>query len=189
MPLILTTPPVAEPLSLLEAKAHLRVPHNDDDVYISTLIIAARRAVEQRSGLRMMTQSWSLFIDCWPNGEAQSLGLSPVSSVDDIIAFSDTDVSSTYDPAHYYLDAVAKPARVILRNGRLPPRGYRPVNNIEIRFKAGFGATSANVPQDLRQAMLLAIGYWFQNRGDVAADALPLAVQETINSYRVMRLS
>ena len=189
MPLILTAPPVAEPITLAEAKAHLRVPHVDDDAYISTLIIAARRLVEQRSGLRLITQSWSLFIDCWPNYPGLSLGLSPVSSLDDIITYGDTDTPSVYDAAHYYLDAASKPCRAVLRAGRLPPRGSRPINGIEIRFKSGFGPTGASVPQDLRQAVLLTIAHWFQNRGDGEAGPPPLSAMEIIDSYRSLRLA
>ena len=66
MSLLLTTPPVVEPLSLAEAKAHLRVPHADDDAYISTLIVSARLRVERQTGLRLITQNWSQFMDCWP---------------------------------------------------------------------------------------------------------------------------
>ena len=188
MSLILTSPPAVEPVSLVEAKAHLRVPHADDDAYITTLISAARRLIEQRSGLRLINQGWSLFVDCWPDRPDLSLGLSPVSAISDIITFSDADATSTYDAAHYYLDAATKPCRVVLRNGRLAPRGSRPVNGIEVRFVAGFGATGAAVPQDLRQALLVIIAHWFQNRGDAEANFPPLPALEIINTYRTMRL-
>ena len=66
MPSILTTPPLAEPLALADAKAHLRVTSSDEDAMISTLIIAARRHVEQATGLALITQGWSVFLDRWP---------------------------------------------------------------------------------------------------------------------------
>ena len=188
MSLILTSPPIVEPVSLVEAKAHLRVPHADDDAYITTLMSAARRLIEQRSGLRLINQGWSLLLDCWPGRPDVSLGLFPVSAIADVITYSDADAAAIYDPAHYFLDAASKPARLVLRSGRLPPRGSRPVNGIEIRFTAGFGSAGSAVPQDLRQALLVIIAHWFQNRGDAEAHVLPLPALEIIDTYRAKRL-
>lgn len=50
MPLQLLTPPTAEPVSLVEAKLHLRVDFNDDDALITSLITAARQAAETITG-------------------------------------------------------------------------------------------------------------------------------------------
>jgi uncharacterized phiE125 gp8 family phage protein len=188
MPLILTTPPAAEPASLAEAKAHLRVTHADDDVYISRLISAARRAVEGATGLRLMPQNWSLFADRWPDDPSLSLQTAPVSSITDIITYGEDDTPATVDPAHYYLDHASRPARAVLRDGRPPPHGGRPVNAIEVRFTAGFAA-AADVPEDLRQAILLTVAHWFDHRGDGEGGALPLAANELIRALRIMRLT
>jgi uncharacterized phiE125 gp8 family phage protein len=142
MSLFLTTPPSVEPLSLLEAKAHLRVPHTDDDTYISTLITSARRRVELRTGLRLITQGWSQFLDCWPPFGTIELGVSPVSVVSDIIVYGDTDAAATIDAAHYFLDATSKPPRVVFRQGRCPSPPGRRAKGIEIRMIAGFGGNS-----------------------------------------------
>ena len=63
---ILTTPPAVEPVSLAEAKMHMRVTHSDDDTYISTLINSTRSTVEQFCGLALIQQNWSVFCDQWP---------------------------------------------------------------------------------------------------------------------------
>ncbi len=189
MPLILTTPPAAEPVSLADAKAHLRVTHADDDAYISKLITAARRAIEQRTGLRFIAQGWSLFLDCWPASPAASLQLGPVSAIADIIVFGEDDTPATVDPAHYYLDSASRPARAVLRDGRTPPRGGRPVNAIEIRFTAGFGLTGDDVPADIRQAVLITLAHWFDHRGDEKGGSLPLAAVELLEPQRPVRLA
>jgi uncharacterized phiE125 gp8 family phage protein len=188
MPLILTTPPATEPVALAEAKEHLRVTHTDDDQYISTLINAARRQIEARTGLRLITQAWSLFKDCWPVAPTLSLELSPVSAVADILVYGEEETPAVYDPAHYYLDAVSKPARVVLRSDRLPPMPGRRVNGIEVRFTAGFGNAAA-VPQDLKQAILILVAHWFDHRGDADGALLPLTVNDIIRQHKIARLT
>lgn len=64
--LLLVTPPAAEPVSLAEAKAHLRVDISDDDALINALIVAARRSVELITGQRLMAQTWQYFLDRYP---------------------------------------------------------------------------------------------------------------------------
>jgi uncharacterized phiE125 gp8 family phage protein len=44
--LAVATPPVVEPVSVTEAKAHCRVDTTTDDAYIAALITAAREYVE-----------------------------------------------------------------------------------------------------------------------------------------------
>ena len=63
---ILLTPPAAEPLSLAEAKAFLRLETADDDPLIAAFISAARLHVETQTGLALITQSWRMVLDCWP---------------------------------------------------------------------------------------------------------------------------
>ncbi len=188
MSLLLTTPPTVEPLSLVEAKAHLRVPHADDDTYISTLITLARRRVETRTGLRLITQSWSQFLDCWPPFGMIDLSLNPVSAVTDIIVYGDTDTPSTIDPAHYFLDATSYPPRLVFRHGRNPSPPGRRAKGIEIRLTAGFGNAAA-VPQELKQAILLLVADAFTHRGDDGVRPMSAAVLELINAYRIMRLT
>jgi uncharacterized phiE125 gp8 family phage protein len=188
MSLFLTTPPAVEPLSLAEAKAHLRVPHADDDTYISTLIVSARRKVERQTGLRLITQGWSQFLDCWPPLGILELGLSPVASVSDIIVYGDTDTPATIDPAHYFLDATSSPPRVVFRAGRNPSPPGRRAKGIEIRMTAGFGL-SADVPWELKQAMLIMVADAFAHRGDDTERPIGVRVLDLIRGHRVMRLS
>jgi uncharacterized phiE125 gp8 family phage protein len=188
MSLVLTTPPAVEPVALAEAKAQLRVMHSDDDVYISTLIVSARRRIEARTGLRLITQGWSQFMDGWPVGGMIALGLNPVSAVTDLITYGDTDTPATVDPAHYFLDAESHPPRVVFRQGRTPSPAGRRAKGIEVRMTAGFGLAAA-VPQDLKQAILLLVADAHAHRGDDTTRLMPPAVLDLINAHRVMRLT
>src|SRR5690242_18545156 len=60
------TPPTSEPITLEEAKLHLRVDGVDDDTLITMLITAAREEVERLSFHALMTQTLELILDVWP---------------------------------------------------------------------------------------------------------------------------
>ena len=186
---ILTTPPSVEPVSLAEAKAHLRVTHADDDTYISTLINSARSTVEQFCGLALIQQSWSVFCDEWPERGIFNLPLAPIISITDLLIYGEDDVAATLDPAHYFLDAASKPCRLVLRNGRSAPTPGRRANGIEIKLVAGFGAAATAVPNQIKQALLIIIADWYASRGDVDAGALPLSARSLLSPYRNVRLT
>ncbi len=189
MSTILTTPPSVEPISLAEAKVHLRITHNDDDTYISALIISARRAVEQRYDISLLQQSWSVFVDDWPDVGIFDLPLFPVMSIADVKIYGDDDVAATLDPAHYYLDTVSRAARLVLRMGRIFPPPGRRANGIEIKLVAGFGATAASVPSTIKQALLITLSDWFANRGDEQSASLPISALELLAPFRNVRVA
>ena len=185
MPSILTTPPLAEPLALADAKAHLRVTTTDEDAMISTLISAARRHVEQATGLALITQGWSVFLDHWPEDPAITLPLWPLIAIADLKVWGDDNIAAVIDPAHYFADGVSRPARLVRRGSRVWAAPGRIANGIEIVASFGFGAASA-VPAPLKQAMLALVAHWFENRGDTAP--LPLDIAALIAPWRKVQL-
>ncbi len=63
---LLLTAPAVEPLSLDEAKAFLRVEHGHDDETIAALTAGSRIHVEAQTRRALITQSWRISADCWP---------------------------------------------------------------------------------------------------------------------------
>ncbi len=189
MSLILTTSPALEPVTLVETKSHLRISHADDDTYVTRLISAARRQIETRLNLALLQQSWSLFLDHWPDQGFIDLQLHPVQSIVDVITYGASDTPAVLDPSHYYLDKVSRPARLALRVDRPFPVAGRSTNGIEVKFTAGFGAVASAVPDDIRQALLLTVAAWFADRGETESGSLPLLALELIKPYRALRLS
>jgi len=185
---ILTTPPAVEPVSLTEAKAHLRIGHADEDAMITRLIIAARRHFEAHTGLGLISQGWSYFRDDWPEDGVIELPLSPVIAVTQVKTWSEDDEAATIDPAHYYSDHISHPPRLLLRGSRVWARPGRIGNGIEIILTVGFGAAASDVPAELRQAILDLVAHWHSQRGDVAETGLPLTVATVIERFREKRL-
>jgi len=62
----LVTPPAVEPVTLDEAKAHLRLDSNEDDTYVSALIAAARERVELFLRRALITQTFEFTLDGFP---------------------------------------------------------------------------------------------------------------------------
>lgn len=185
---ILIAPPAVEPLGLAETKAWLRVENAAEDELVGALIASARLVVESLTRRFLVSQTWRLVFDAWP-ASGVTLPFSPVRSV--AIRVYDADGEpSPVQPGAFSLDRHGSDVR--LRFAARPQPG-RAVAGIEIDVEAGFGMDAAGVPAPLRQAMRLLVARWYENRGDVEADAdmarTPASVAALVAPYRRVRLS
>ena len=118
MSLDLVTAPLVEPISLEEAKAHLRVSHDDDDAIIQLYIQAARSYIDGEHGFLgrcLVTQTWLLTIDEFPADEIK-IPLPPLQRVIEV-AYDDPDGNGTVlDPQHIMWTLPVK------RHGSCPSR-------------------------------------------------------------------
>ncbi len=193
MTLVPILPPAQEPVSLADAKAHLRVDVPDDDALISRLIAGARSEIERGLGRALITQTWTWWLDAWPPGHAVPLPLSPVQSIEQIRIYTADDTFSLLPANGYLLDGQGSPPRLIRRGSLAWPQTTRPGNGIAVDFTAGHGTQPADVPAALRIAVLVLVGHWYENRqlADTAGAAtvsLPPMVRDLIDPYRVRRL-
>jgi Phage gp6-like head-tail connector protein len=62
----IVTPPIVEPVTLDQAKLHLRVDFDDDDTLITALITAAREYAERRTRRAFFNQTWMRTLDFFP---------------------------------------------------------------------------------------------------------------------------
>jgi uncharacterized phiE125 gp8 family phage protein len=192
MPLVLTAGPAIEPVTLAEAKLHLRVDGTAEDTLISSLIVTSRLNVEAAVGLALITQSWSCFLDAWPPGPALKLPLRPVQSIAAVRLYDDNAVVTTLAPDTYLLDGAGAPARLVRKAALAWPKPGRIANGIEIAFTAGYGNAAADVPSPIRQAILLLTAHWYEHRSPLEVGALarpvPDRVTELLGPFRIPRL-
>ena len=191
MALVLTSGPAAEPISVDEAKAHLRIDDAAEDMLISSLILTARLHVESALGLAMMTQNWMVLLDRWPRNRRVLLPLRPVQSVNEVRVLDGAGSPTVVASGNYVVDVASTQARVVANGAGWPVPG-QPVNGIEIDIVAGYGASADDVPAPLRQAVLLLVAHWYEHRDPVEIGSqdvsIPAAVSRLLKPYRMARL-
>lgn len=184
---ILVRPSASEPVTLAEARAHLRVTHMEEDALIAALITSARRVAEAKTGLCLITQGWTVFHDTWPENGLITLPLWPIRAITELAVFGEEDEKAVIEPSHYVADLAARPARLMLRGSRQWQRPGRALNGIAITVDAGFGPVPEDVPAPLRQAVLMLVAHWYAHRGDEDAPAAPAGVDALLRPHRAVR--
>lgn len=189
MKIELISAPAEEPITLAEAKAQLRVDHDDEDALIESLIIAAREVVESKLERALITQTWAHYFDFLPGDYGFELqpGVSSIVSVQ----YQDlNDTTQTVDPANYVLTKDAVPQIRLSYSGEWPA-ALEYSDAVKITVVVGYGDRHA-VPEAIKQAIKLLVSHWYENReavviGTITA-TLPLAVDLLLRRYKVVYL-
>jgi uncharacterized phiE125 gp8 family phage protein len=191
MALVLTSGPASEPVTVAEARAHLRIDTPQEDTLIASLILAARLHVETALGLVLITQSWRLLLDRWPLERDLEMPLRPLQTIDAVRVLPAEGAPAVIEEAAYIADTVGVPPRLV-RTGVIWPQPGRAANGIEIDFTAGYGPQASDVPPPIRQALMLLIAHWHERREPIAVGALDTAVPgpvtDLLEPYRMRRL-
>lgn len=197
-----TTDPAIEPLTLAQAKAHLRLDGDDEDDFVQTLIDVATqifdgtgRARDGILGCAMITQTWLLETRQWvvpfrryfPRLASDYriwIEHGPVQSVDGIQVYTN-DVLVDWPAQNWRVGHEDTRAFVTLApGGSWPTYDFRE-DAFQLTFTTGYGDNATDVPAPLRVAMLLMIGHLYENRQSVivsASRAMALEVPRTVDT-------
>jgi uncharacterized phiE125 gp8 family phage protein len=198
--LTLVTPPTQEPISLDEALAHCRVTDDSETGLIVGYLMAARQFAEDFTRCALLQQSIDYTIDFgWPMIRTESpyyaispyffyrtrveLPRRPLLNVQ-WVRYIDVDgVTQTLDPSQYIVVGNEVVPYIEQAFGvTWPITRYQPAA-IQVRFDAGFGKAMADIPETIRQAILMLVAFWFDNRGSAQFGARArLAAGEAVTS-------
>lgn len=185
MALTKITEPTVEPVTLAEAKAHLRVDASDEDAYITTLVKVARAAAEARLQRTLMQSTWRLLIDFFP--DAIKLPMPRVQSVTSVQYVDPAGALQTLAAANYTVDSASEPGWIVPAWDLDWPETRAQVNAVSVVYTAGYGTDPTLVPVEIRQWILLAVGDLYANRE--RSDAKPVVPQHfadgLLDIYRV----
>ena len=174
--------PVTEPVSLAEAKAHLGIDSTftDDDLYIQSLISAARHHVETVSDRTLVRSQWQLKLDLFPSWDIE-LPRPPIAPGDVVVTYVPSARPNAVESyTAFRVDRDSTPG--VIRpewNGSWPSaRGAE--NDITITYWAGYGESGTSTPPPARHCILMLAAHWFAQREAViqgGMNPVPMAVE------------
>ena len=174
------------PVSLTEAKSHLKVDTSADDTYITSIIKAATQLSEEYTNRffidTVIEQTCSSFADL------QTLFKSKVSAVASVKYYDSDNSSQTLNSAIYDVQLNYEPSQIQLADGKSFPSITKRNDAVVAKYTVGYG-TASDVPEIIKQAILLTIANFYQNRNSVVvgriATELPMNVKWLLDTYKV----
>jgi len=155
MPLQRLLAPTAEPVSLVQAKTHLRVVDSAEDGLVVGLIAAARRMCEQRAQCSLVATRWKYVLDSFPGvgvtgvpwgspftlpPQAMQIPWGAVLQVVSITYLDMTGVRQTMPSTDYTVDYASEPVRITPLFGKIWPIPLPQIGAVEVTFDSGFMA-------------------------------------------------
>lgn len=181
-------------ITLAEAKLHLRlIPSLDDaesyiaeDALIEALIDAAYEHAYQITRVRFRPTSETLVLDGFPPGsQAILLPCTPVAGIESLDYVDPEGVDQSLDVETLRLDT--RPLYPVLSPqwGSEWPAAISEPESVTITATVGHATT----PRDVRAALLLLVGHYYEHREAVVAGVtvaeLPLAVQALLAPHKI----
>jgi uncharacterized phiE125 gp8 family phage protein len=170
------TPIATEPVTLADARLHLRIDAGDtsEDDLITALTITAREVAEHYTGRALAPQTLEAALDAFPScrGEIE-LPMPPVTAITSIKYTDQGGIEQTMDASLYSLSTYGDSRRVAPVYGQEWPLTQCIGDAVRVRFTTGYTA----LPKAVKAAMLLLIGHLYENRQEIVTDARAVAVQ------------
>lgn len=185
-----TAAPAVLPVSLDEAKAHLRVDGTDEDNLITNLIKAATSYVDGYAGIlgrALITQTWRRDFSTF--ADMMRLPVRDAISISSITYYDTANASQTLATTVYQLLADEGGPYAALKPDQTWPSCYSRADAVRVTWTAGYGAAATDVPDAIKQALLLIIGDYYRSRennviGTINSE-LPMASRHLLAPFRV----
>ena len=179
------TEPVTEPVTLVEAKAYLRVDNTDEDTLIGTLITAARQWVESYLDRALILRQLVLRLDTFP--VEIELPQPPLSSAGTTTAISltytlETGTTATLSSSEYRIDRTSTPGVLRQNYSGSWPGHLNDYNSIAVTYWAGYGSDEGDMPPAIKNAILLMVGHLFENRTAVVTNTNTKPIEFALES-------
>ncbi len=174
-------------LTTAEAKTHLKVDTTADDTYIDNLVSAATESAQIFTNRYFINTTITQHGDKW--ADIATLFKSPVSSTLHIKYYDSDNAIQTLATSVYLTDLTHNPARVGLKPSQSFPTLAERISAVQCKYIVGYGSAASDVPEGIREAVLLTIGNWYENRENVvvghSVNELPKSAQYLLEQFKV----
>lgn len=187
------SPSALNPVPLRELGAHLRLAHGflddrSEDGLLELYLRNATAVIERRTNQALVSRPYMLQAGCWDRHGHFSMPIGPVTEIDSI-RYVSPGSTITLDPEDWVLEPGTVRQRLTGSGGG--PLWPLPKGAVaEMNFSAGYGLSWNDVPDDLRQAVLMLAAHYYENRfGEVEVDGgLPFGVVSIVEQHRPVRI-
>lgn len=207
-----TTAPAAEPVSVDDFKAFVKLSDTDDDGLITNLLKVARVAAENYTNRAFINTTYKQTQDDFEYDDLGNYSVRDqlayrvdmqeiegkqvyiklerpdVSTVSSINIIDEDNSSSAYAATNYSLYSTAN--KILINDDATIPTNVRQRGGVEINFVAGYGASSTSVPEDIRYAIMMHTQsiYDYTRNADTLIAApytIPESTKQILRPYRL----
>ena len=164
-----TTSPTWWPVTLAEAKEHLRVSHDSEDSVIWNLVKAATEMVERETWTQINSKGMTFYFDGWESFRGS--GFLPVQSVESVKYYDVNNDLQTLSPGDYQVDLNSDPVKIDFDS---TPSLFDRFNSVEVALVVGY-AESCNIPYGLISCIKMVLGDLYENRQN----------ESPVNSFKI----
>jgi len=187
--MVCTRRPTVQPITPEQAILHLRLDPDTNSgpeaALIDMLIAAATQSLEDYAGVALMSQEWRLTLRHLPPVWGDALDI-PLPPLDELLKVTINEIDQ--DLGDFEIERDDKmPARIVPVRRYWPAVSPRKQAAVVIEFRCGV-VDPDDVSPALRQALLMAIAFWYEQRESTATfsltPVLELGWQSLISPYR-----
>ena len=182
------TAATSNPIAQSEAKEHLRVTTSDEDSYITNLITAATQMAENYTNSYFIDTTLRMDFSYFPPGEFRLYG-GRINSLTHIKYYDSDNSLTTWAADNYNVNLNAEPCLVTYSSTSTVPNIYLRSDSVQATYVSGYGSSASDVPMSIRQAILILIGHFYENRQEVvygSPKVMPKASEWLLDPYRIV---
>jgi len=162
--LVEVTAPTTYPITVADAKEHLRIGGTAEDALLTAYIAAATAEAQVWCNRQFVTATYDWFLDGFPAGGcAFRVPRAPLQSVTTLKYTDENGTQQTWTSTNYTVDTNTAPARIVEAWGVAWPSIRDVPNAVEIRIVTGYGAIGS-VPNAVKHALKMMVGAMYEDR-------------------------